>query len=103
MNQPTASQPVERHSVFPDHIIRSAIQQAGVLCNLPVEVFELILSHLHVGHRIVLSLTCKQVAKVSSLQDVHSGVPAWLLQEMEVLLSSLSALYEKQSLTIRLI
>jgi hypothetical protein len=103
MRQPTASQPIERHSVFSDHILRNATQQSGVLCNLPVEVLELILSHLHVGHRIVLGLTCKQVAKVSSLQDVHSGMSTLFLREMEVLLGSHSALYEKYMLTIRFI
>src|SRR5947209_726671 len=89
MSQPAASQPAERHSVFSDHILRNATQQTSVLCNLPAEVFELILSHLHVGHRIVLSLTCKQVAKVSSLQDVHTGMSTRLLQQIEILPSSL--------------
>jgi hypothetical protein len=78
MSQPTASQSVQRHSVFSDHILRSATQHTGVLCNLPIEVFELILSHLKVGHPIVLGLTCKQVAKSESIQDVHSKLSSFI-------------------------
>jgi hypothetical protein len=68
MSQRTASQFVQRESVFCEPIVGNPSYQGSMLCHLPVELFKRILSHLHGGFRVVLSLTCKQLAKTINLE-----------------------------------